>query len=204
MLLIAALLAFSALACARECHLPITAEDFLVPSGFGSNWSHANNLIAFNRKDADGLYHIFTIRPDGSHEMRFGAANPDFPTKMAGSPAWHPSGRYMAFVAEKEKHSGGHAPATPGWGTYSDLWLANADGSKVWQLTNTAGDKDSGTLIPEFSPDGKLLEWTERTRSPNIFNPARVAGYWVIKIADFIDDASGHAYCECAHFQPWR
>jgi hypothetical protein len=24
-------------------------------------------------------------------------------------------------------------------------------------------DKNHGTIIPEFSPDGRLLEWTERT-----------------------------------------
>ena len=40
-------------------------------------------------------------------------------------------------------------------------------------------------MIPEFSPDGRLLEWTERTKSPKFLSPNRFAGFWVINVADF-------------------
>jgi hypothetical protein len=33
---------------------------------FGVDWSKANDLIAFNAKGSDGLYHIYTVKPDGS------------------------------------------------------------------------------------------------------------------------------------------
>src|SRR6202020_2971076 len=105
--------------------------------------------------------------------------------------AWTPSGTFIAFVAEKSSHPGGSVTATPGWGSYSDLWVANADGSHAWQLTNVATDKDHGTIIPEFSPDGRLLEWTERTAAGKVFNPDRFAGFWVIKIANFDVAANG-------------
>jgi Tol biopolymer transport system component len=70
-------------------------------------------------------------------------------------------------------------------GGYSDLWVASADGSHAWQLTDVPADKDHGTIIPEFSPDGRLLEWTERTKVPRVLKPDRFAGYWVIKVANF-------------------
>src|SRR5208337_911300 len=82
-------------------------------------------------------------------------------------------------------HPGNSVGATPGWGSYSDLWVATADGSHAWQLTDVPVDKDHGTLLPEFSPDGRLLEWTERTAAGKALNPDRFAGFWVIKVADF-------------------
>jgi Tol biopolymer transport system component len=169
---------------------PVQSEVFL-PDGFGSNWSHVNNRIAFNRADTDGLYHVFTVEPDGSDEERLGASDPSFPQRTTGSPMWHPSGKYLAFVAEKEVHPGNSVGSLPGWGGYSDLWLATADGSQVWQLTDTPTDKNHGTLLPEFSPDGRFLEWTERIQAPNPLSLSQFAGFWIIKIADFIDDPNG-------------
>jgi hypothetical protein len=64
----------------------------------------------------------------------------------------------MAFVAEKSTHPGNSAGATtPGWGSYSDLWVATADSAHAWQLTDVPPDRDHGTIIPEFSPGGRLL-----------------------------------------------
>ena len=169
---------------------PIESAVF-VQSGFGANWSHANGRIAYNRQDTDTLHHVFTINPDGSDEERFGQRNPNFPRRTTGSPVWHPSGKYLAFVAEKDSHPRGSTGSLPGWGGFSDLWLATADGSQTWQLTNTPSDRDHGTLLPEFSPDGRLLEWTERTRAGNVFSLDQFGGYWVIKLADFVDDPDG-------------
>ncbi len=104
---------------------------------------------------------------------------------------WSPAGQYFAFVAEKSDHPGNSVGATPGWGSYSDLWVATADGSHAWQLTNVPVDKDHGTIIPEFSPDGRQLEWTERTGAGQPLNPDRFAGFWVIKVADFIVGPDG-------------
>ena len=35
------------------------------------------------------------------------------------------------------------------------------------------------------------LLWAERTHGANLFNLPQVAGYWVLKTADFIDDVAG-------------
>ncbi|BBZ46514.1 PD40 domain-containing protein [Mycobacterium parmense] len=152
---------------------------------FGADWSKANGLIAFNAKANDGRFHIFTARPDGADRRQLGIGSASFPQRTTGSPVWSPSGRYVAFVAEKASHPGNSVGATPGWGSYSDLWVTAADGSRAWQLTDVPADKDHGTIIPEFSPDGRRLEWTERTAAGKVLNPDRFAGFWVVKVADF-------------------
>jgi len=172
------------------CGPPITYQ-VLLNDAFGADWSKAKNLLAYNAKGGDALYHVYTAKPDGANRAQLGIGTPGFPRRTTGTPVWSPSGAFIAFVAEKSDHPGDSLPATPGWGSYSDLWVANADGSRAWQLTNVPTDKDHGTIIPEFSPDGRLLEWTERTKVPKILNPNRFAGYWVIKVANFAVGADG-------------
>jgi hypothetical protein len=166
------------------CGPPITYQVFQQGAS-GVNWSKANDLIAFNTKASDGLFHIYTVKPDGMNRQQLGAGSASFPQRTTGTPAWSPTGRFMAFVAEKSTHPGNSVGATPGWGSYSDLWVATADGSRAWQLTDVPVDKDHGTIIPEFSPDGRLLEWTERTAAGKVLYPDRFAGFGVIKVADF-------------------
>lgn len=166
------------------CGPPISSQVFL-HDAYGADWSKANDLLAYNAKGGDGLYHIYTVRPDGATPQQLGVGSASFPQRTTGSPAWSPSGKFIAFVAEKSAHPGNSTGATPGWGSYSDLWVATADGSHAWQLTNVPANKDHGTIIPEFSPDGRLLEWTERTAAGRALIPNRFAGFWVIKVANF-------------------
>lgn len=166
------------------CGPPISYQVF-EKDAFGVDWSKVDDLIAFNAKGSDGRFHIYTVKPDGTNRQQLGVGSATFPQRTTGSPVWSPSGRFVAFVAEKSSHPGNSVGATPGWGSFSDLWVATADGSHAWQLTNVPTDKDHGTIIPEFSPDGRLLEWTERTAAGKMLNPNRFAGFWVIKVADF-------------------
>jgi Tol biopolymer transport system component len=158
---------------------------------FGVDWSKTKNLLAYNAKGNDGAYHIYTATPDGANPVQLGVGSASFPQRTTGTPVWSPSGRFIAFVAEKPAHPGNSVSATPGWGSYSDLWVATADGSQAWQLTDVPIDKDHGTIIPEFSPDGRLLEWTERTKAAKALKPERFAGFWAIKVADFDVSAEG-------------
>jgi len=166
------------------CGPPVSYQVFQ-KDAFGADWSKASGLLAYNAKGSDGRYHIYTVKPDGANPALLGTGASNFPQRTTGSPVWSPSGKFIAFVAEKSDHPGNSVVATPGWGGYSDLWVASADGSHAWQLTDVPTDKDHGTIIPEFSPDGRLLEWTERTKVPRVLNPNRFAGYWVIKVANF-------------------
>jgi Tol biopolymer transport system component len=166
------------------CGPPISYQVFR-QDAFGADWSKAKDLLAYNAKGSDGLFHIYTVKPDGADPAQLRMGSPSFPQRTTGTPVWSPSGQFIAFVAEKSTHPGNSVVAAPGWGGYSDLWVATADGSRAWQLTDVRTDKDHGTIIPEFSPDGRLLEWTERTAAPKFLNPDRFAGFWVIKVANF-------------------
>ena len=146
------------------CGGPLTYQAFQ-HDAFGADWSKVDDLVAFNARGSDGLHHVYTIKPDGTGRQQLGVGSASFPQGTTGSPVCSPSGRFVAFVAEKSAHPGNSVGATPGWGSYSDLWVATADGARAWQLTDVPADKDHGTIIPEFSPDGRLLEWTERTRA---------------------------------------
>jgi Tol biopolymer transport system component len=99
----------------------------------------------------------------------------------------------MAFVAEKTSTLPGNLrgdtfAATPGWGGYSDLWVSTADGSHAWQLTDLPAGNDDGVLLPQFSPNGQLLEWTQKYKGPG----NRVD--WSLKIAHFNVSARGAPY----------
>jgi Tol biopolymer transport system component len=166
------------------CGPPISYQVFR-QDAFGVDWSKTKDLLAYNAKGSDGVYHIYKVKPDGANPAQLGMGAASFPQRTVGTPVWSPSGQFIAFVAEKSAHPGNSVSATPGWGSYSDLWVAKADGSQAWQLTDVPTDKDHGTIIPEFSPDGRLLEWTERTKVPRVLNPGRFAGFWVIKVANF-------------------
>ncbi len=172
------------------CGPPISYQ-VLQRDAYGADWSATRNLLAYNAKGSDGAYHIYTVTPDGANPVQLGLGSASFPQRSTGTPVWSPSGRFIAFVAEKQAHPGNSVGATPGWGSYSDLWVATADGSRAWQLTDVPTDKDHGTIIPEFSPDGRLLEWTERTKAGKALQPKRFAGFWAIKVASFDVSADG-------------
>ena len=174
----------------KNCGPPIRAIRVIHPTGWAAHWSHPNQLIAFNDLDPDGHYRIFLMDPSGGNQRRFSATAPNFPSKTAGSPNWHPSGKYLAFAGEKETHPGSVVDAAPGYGGYCDLWVTTADGLQAWQLTEVPNDADHGTIIPVFSPDGHKLLWTERTAAP-AFNLTQVVGYWVLKVADFVETPAG-------------
>jgi Tol biopolymer transport system component len=171
--------------CGDPVHYKVFEKD-----ASGSDWSKPNDEIAFDRVGSGGFYHIYTVRPDGSDLQQLGVHSSTFPQRTTGSPAWSPSGQYVAFVAEKPgalpgNFRGDTYGATPGWGGYSDLWVATADGSRAWPLTDMpVGNKD-GVLLPQFSPNGDLLEWTQKIEGAN----GDVD--WSIKVAHFNIGAGG-------------
>ena len=173
-----------------SCGSPIHATVFH-PTGWAAHWSHVAKAIAYNDLGTDGYYHIHLMDEDRNHDRVFGTGIAGFPSRTVGSPFWHPSGKYLAFVAEKPEHPGSSFEATPGWGSWSDLWIAAVDESGVWQLTDMPVDSDHGTLIPIFSQDGRHILWTERTVRANPLSLNQFAAYWVLRLADISIDLDG-------------
>ncbi len=152
------------------------------------SWCPSTGQIAYAVRGPDNRYGIHTCSPTGANDVWITRNNPHVPPGHKGSPCWHPSGRYILFVAEKPKHRGGSFTATPGFGGYSDLWLITADGKQAWQLTDIPMEgPDDGIIIPFFSHDGKRIVWAQRVKRPKILNPKQICGFWDLKVAEFSD-----------------
>lgn len=159
----------------------LTNVNILKDGGGRLDWSHQNDLIAFDTLDDEGWYQVHVMRPDGSDERCLTCNRPELPTKHKGNPSWHPDGEYIVFQTEKQEHPGLSSMSTPGMGKDNDLWLMTKDGDTYFQLTNLA--ERMGVLHPHFSHDGSKLLWSEKVAVRRA-NRGRPEG-WAIKIADF-------------------
>ncbi len=176
----------------RATGTTIDRQPFL-SGALGTRWNLPTNRIAFMQPDANHVSRLFTIRPDRSGQR---ALLPDRPGHQ-GAPYWHPSGRYLLFVAQKLDWAGRtlfgipNYEALPGFGRHDDLWLIAADGSHSWQLTHDPNTSDEGILIPVFSPDGKKVAWSAR----------QPGGKYVLKVADFVETPQPHL-ADVREYQP--
>ena len=88
-------------------------------------WSPDGSTILIDRKNSDGYYDLFLLRPDGSEEQCLTSGLTEtLGCGHIGQPAWHPSGKYIVFQVQKRYKQGRWGrdlAATPGFGRHSDL-----------------------------------------------------------------------------------
>ncbi|WZO99320.1 hypothetical protein EP7_000919 [Isosphaeraceae bacterium EP7] len=167
------------------------------------HWSpRGEDRILYASRGRDGYYDVHSAAPDGSHDICLTCNTPGLPGKHVGSPAWHPSMRWIVVVAEKPVHPGTSFDALPGFGAYSDLWCLSVAGDKAIRLTDLPADPDHGVIIPRFSPDGKQLVWSARVERPKLFDLKQHFGYWAINIADFVEGQVGPALQNLRVYEP--
>ncbi len=148
----------------------------LKDAGGRVDWSESENLIAFDRRDSDGFYDVFVMDPDGSNEKCITCNKTDLPNKNMGNPAWHPTGNYLVFQAQKTTAIFNDL-ATPGKGVGNDLWVTDLQGG-FWKLHVSIGTPN-GVLHPHFSHDGTKLIWAQLIESQGLW------GKWSLNLADF-------------------
>ncbi len=85
---------------------------------------------------------IFTMNADGSNRTRL--TNDD--DNISRSPRFSPDGKKIAFTQPGLDYGNGDG---------EDIWVMNADGTGLINLTHSEGDDSS----PCFSPDGKQIAW---------------------------------------------
>jgi Tol biopolymer transport system component len=183
-------------------HEPISDKGVCIElfrlQGEGVEWSPDGKSVAYDCKHKDGYYNIHLCGPDGTNDRCLTTLDNGLPHRHAGSPAWHPSGRYIAFAAEKKVHGGHSIEAIPGFGGRSDIWVMKADGSKAWPLTNLPDNRKDGVIIPKFSHDGKKLVWAQSYDNGKWFQPRQ----WEIQVGDFIETPDGPRLKNVRTFQP--
>jgi len=181
------LLAICLLFHAISAHAQSAEVKLFRKNGTEANWCKATNQIAYTTRGPDNLWGIHVSFPSGEKDVWITENNPVLPPYHKGTPDWHPSGRYILFVAEKAKHPGPHKWSIPGIGNYTDIWLMTPDGKQAWQLTNTPVSSHVGIIIPFFSHDGKKIVWAQRYGDVSLLNQKQICGWWDLKVADFVD-----------------
>jgi Tol biopolymer transport system component len=180
-------------------------------------FEEAGSTILFTKLSEDQsqneflVAEIYTMNPDGSNQVRitanatfdlvpelspdgmtvafqrsFGATCPcqiqlvdidgsNERTLTAGSfPSWSPNGQQLTFNA-------------PGVGGVGDIWVINADGTGLTNITQTPW----GDSRPDFSPNGQQIAYTSsRTGNPEIWvmnsdgtNPVQVTNHPAVDAA---------------------
>ncbi|HSJ86832.1 MAG TPA: protein kinase [Anaerolineales bacterium] len=114
----------------------------LVPTSMGGGYGQ----VAF-ASDRTGLPQIFTVNLDGTNLVQLTNQNIG-----ACQPAWSPDGSRLVFTSPC------HGRSDFVDGSYSDssLFIMNADGTGIMQLTNVPG----ADFDPDWSPDGKKIAFT--------------------------------------------
>lgn len=150
------------------------------------DWHPSGSIVAIDRlNDADGRSDVYLMRPNGA-DLRCLTCTVAGLAGHNGNPAWHPSGYVVVFQAQNtglpllpvEWEPIASLATSPGWGVNHNLWVAMADGSRFWQLTNvTAGQ---AVLHPHFDATGTRLVWAEKIALPGT-GPEQ----WVMKIGAF-------------------
>ena len=168
--------------------------------GKSLDWSTTNNLILSAKQGGDRYFDIFVMNPDGSDER---CLTCDKLPKHNGNPAWHPSGEYIIFTAEKKENPSDAKSkqfAIPGTGFNCDLWIMTRDGENFYPLTNYPIKRPSKAVIhPQFSHNGRKLFWAERVGRGKSFG-----GGWVLRVADFVLDSNDPHLENIKTFQPGK
>lgn len=152
----------------------LSAELALAPLADGSLPETVTVRLIDGRQPArspDGSRVVFSSYRDANNEiyvMRADGSRPENLTRHEasdGAPCWSPDGRRIAFTSDRH----GERERPPGSGHYnSDVFIMNADGSGVRQLTFDPVD----AWDPAWSPDGLSIvytSWRDAPRPPAIY-----------------------------------
>lgn len=147
------------------------------------DWSHEKDLIAFGNYGRDGYVDVATMKPDGTGIACLTCGLEGLPQNSNGNAAWHPSGDYLIFTAEKDENPPEYKKyGIPGSGFNNDLWVVSSDGSQAWQLTDFPVRQPYVAVIhPQFSHSGDQVLWSQRIANGDSFG-----GGWALKVADFV------------------
>jgi dipeptidyl aminopeptidase/acylaminoacyl peptidase len=166
----------------------IASIKVLVQSGARPHWSPSGESIVFDRRDASGYAHLWLTDLRGN-ERPLTAGDSEVGSRNSGNGVFHPSGKYIVFIAEEPRHFMDHSKeiGDPGVGLFCNLWATTPDGHQFWRLTQIPVKLSlldrmpvMGVVNPHFSPDGSRLFWTER------YNKGGGNwGLWRVQSADF-------------------
>ena len=106
-------------------------------------WSPTDDRIVFTRKQADGNFDIFTIKPDGSELRRL----TDFPASDAHA-VWSWDGRKILWNSSEYGFKDEAALYDNSFQPYGQVWSMNPDGSGKEMLTDSRWEDSMPAFVP--------------------------------------------------------
>src|SRR3954464_8084056 len=189
LLAIVAALVVAAPARAQSISTPYTVRDH--PYTFGQApvfLPDGDVVVGKNFKGGDGMQ-VYRSAPDGSARR---CLTCDMPAPN-NVPAPRPQGDWVLFHSWNGHHLTIGAPGYGGMG--SELWVMRPDGSHKTQLTGLDAAHGAGEGEDDYhaywSPDGTKLVWAHLNWN---FVDDGGNGNWDIRVADFVDDGTGHPH----------
>jgi Tol biopolymer transport system component len=98
--------------------------------------------------DRSGHWEIYVTSVDGNTQAKIG----NLQVADASSPSWSRDAAQIAFTAKDEAG-------------YDQIYVMNADGSRMFRLTNVTGDAG----VPTWSPNGKQIAFQVRDKNSGLF-----------------------------------
>jgi Tol biopolymer transport system component len=166
---------------------PAATVSTLKEKGARLDW--LGERIAFDMRGPGDFFAVYVMDADGGNVRCLTCGHPQLPGRHAGQPAWHPSGRYLAFQAEKASHRKVRFKhvLTPGAGVLNDLWLLDLETNAATLLREVEDAPGRGTLHAHFSADGRRLSWSEMQEKGGMAKGTEF-GFWALMVADFRAD----------------
>ncbi len=144
-----------------------------------ASWSPNGQQIAF-ASDRDGGYDIYVMNSDGSGVRRITHDPLD-----DRRPTWAPDGRKIAFESGRD----GHLPSAFSGVRYNDVYIMDADGSHVVNITQTPATTEGWV---SWAPDGKTIAFSKSGVGIVLANPDGSNQRPLhAPIAQFVDDVAG-------------
>ncbi|MGQ0827486.1 MAG: TolB family protein, partial [Bacteroidota bacterium] len=173
-------------------------------------WSPDKQKYLVNKKDTAGIYQIYTGNK-GSTQLTCVSVNgpwglvrhTNIRHKMQVN--WHPSGKWILFVLEREIYNELLLKGTPegeklleGWlqcGLWMDMYAMTTDGSNWYHLATTT----NGVVGPVFTPDGKTAVWANAVGGDLSVD---VFGKWELMRSDFVEVGGVPALVNSVNINP--
>lgn len=106
-------------------------------------WSPTADSIVFTRKQQDGNFDIFTIRPDGTDLKRLTT----FPASDAHA-VWSWDGKKILWDSSEYGFKDEAALYDNSFQPYGQVWSMNPDGSDKWMLTDSRWEDSMPAIVP--------------------------------------------------------
>lgn len=156
---------------------------------YGPAWSPDGTKIAFARERRDDSggevsTSIYVMNADGSDVQRVTAGE----GVHDGSPSWSPDGSMIAFSSNRKG--------------FSDIWLVNADGTGLRQLTDLSEKGVDYASLDAWSPDGSVIAFRRSPLEPS--DELKPQGIWLVDVGsgELLQLTSGPILDEDASWSP--